>query len=62
VGDAIAWGMFTQAKRCLSAGGRLLVVGNRHLGYPAKLERLFGNATVVDSGPKFMVVEAVKRF
>jgi len=62
VGDAIAWGMFTQAKRCLSAGGRLLVVGNRHLGYPTKLERLFGNATLVDSGPKFMVVEAVKRF
>lgn len=62
VGDAIAWVMFTQAKRCLSAGGRLLVVGNRHLGYPTKLERLFGNATVVENGPKFMVVEAVKRF
>jgi len=56
VGDQIAWRMFEQAKRALKPGGDLLVVGNRHLGYHIKLQRLFGNADVVDSDERFVVL------
>ncbi len=58
VGDAIAWRMLTGAQRVLRPGGEVLVVGNRHLGYHAKLARLFGDATVVASNPKFVVLSA----
>jgi 16S rRNA (guanine1207-N2)-methyltransferase len=60
VGDATAWRMFSEAERILPPGGRLLVVGNRHLAHHAKLARLFGkpNVSVVGSDPKFVVVEA----
>ena len=56
VGDQIAWRMFEQAKRALKPGGDLLVVGNRRLGYHIKLQRLFGNADVVDSDERFVVL------
>ncbi len=59
VGDAIAWRMFTGARRVLRPGGEILVVGNRHLGYHAKIRRLFGNGTVVTSNPKFVVISAI---
>ncbi|RXJ72955.1 50S rRNA methyltransferase [Veronia nyctiphanis] len=58
VTDHIAWQMFCDARRVLSQKGRLLVIGNRHLGYHAKLKRLFGNASVVASNKKFVIVEA----
>ncbi|MCP4291551.1 MAG: methyltransferase [bacterium] len=58
VGDQIAWGMFHQSRRILKPGGRLLIVGNQHLGYHIKLERLFGNCTVVASNKKFVVLQA----
>lgn len=35
VGDAIAWEMFTGARRALRPGGRIVVVGNRHLAHHA---------------------------
>jgi 16S rRNA (guanine1207-N2)-methyltransferase len=57
-GDAIAWSMFTGAKRVLRPGGELWVVGNRHLGYHNKLRRLFGNCETVSSHPKFVVMVA----
>ncbi len=41
--DHIAWQMFCDAKQILNQGGKLLVIGNRHLGYDAKLKRLFGD-------------------
>ncbi|MFE6336854.1 methyltransferase [Streptomyces sp. NPDC057798] len=59
--DATAWRMFTGAQRALGPGGELWVVGNRHLGYHAKLRRLFGNCELVSGDPKFVVLKAVKR-
>ncbi|MEL7439719.1 MAG: methyltransferase, partial [Pseudomonadota bacterium] len=44
--DHIAWQMFCDAKQILNQGGKLLVIGNRHLGYDAKLKRLFGDKNV----------------
>ncbi|QYG95691.1 methyltransferase [Iamia sp. SCSIO 61187] len=60
VGDATAWRMFAQARAVLAPGGELLVVGNRHLAYHAKLKRLFGTAAVevVGSDPGFVVLRA----
>lgn len=59
--DATAWRMFTGAHRVLRPGGELWVVGNRHLGYHAKLRRLFGNSQLVASDPKFVVLKAVRQ-
>jgi 16S rRNA (guanine1207-N2)-methyltransferase len=59
--DATAWHMFTGSRAALRPGGELWVVGNRHLGYHAKLRRLFGNCEVVTSDPKFVILRAVRR-
>lgn len=59
VGDALAWRMFVQARRALRPGGELRLVGNRHLAYHVKLKRIFGNATLVASDRKFVVLSAV---
>jgi 16S rRNA G1207 methylase RsmC len=61
VGDTIAWKMFKQSRTLLNTGGELWIVGNRHLGYHAKLKRLFGNQTLVAGNKKFVVLKAVKR-
>ncbi|MBY5921437.1 methyltransferase [Ferrimonas balearica] len=61
VTDHIAWQMFRDAKRVLKKGGRLRIVGNRHLGYHIKLTRLFGGCTTIASNAKFVVLEAQKR-
>jgi len=61
VGDATAWQMFHDAHAVLRTGGELWVVGNRHLGYHAKLRRIFGRADVVASTPKFVVLRATRR-
>ncbi|MGZ0228488.1 MAG: class I SAM-dependent methyltransferase [Acidimicrobiales bacterium] len=58
--DSVAWQMFNDAKRVLRPGGQLLVVGNRHLGYHAKLKQLFGNLTNVASNKKFVVLSATR--
>lgn len=58
--DSVAWRMFHAARRVLSPGGSLWIVGNRHLGYHTKLRRLFGNGDVVASNPKFVVLRATK--
>jgi 23S rRNA (guanine1835-N2)-methyltransferase len=60
VTDATAWAMFLDARRALRRGGRLWVVGNRHLGYHIKLKRAFGNCTTVAANPKFVVLQAVR--
>lgn len=60
VTDHIAWQMFCDAKKVLSKQGKLIVIGNRHLGYHAKLKRLFGNTRLLASNAKFVIVEAVK--
>jgi len=60
VGDAIAWRMFKDARRVLAPGGELQLVGNRHLGYHAKLKKLFGNCETIASNNKFMILKSVK--
>ncbi|MFF9196253.1 methyltransferase [Streptomyces sp. NPDC014779] len=59
--DRTARRMFADARRALRPGGELWVVGNRHLGYHVTLRRIFGNAELVASDPKFVVLRAVKR-
>lgn len=61
--DHIAWQMFCDSKHVLSKGGKLLVIGNRHLGYDVKLTRLFGRSQVktVASNKKFVILQAIKQ-
>ncbi|CAM3788776.1 methyltransferase [Parendozoicomonas haliclonae] len=61
VGDHIAWRMLQQSHEVLRKGGELRIVGNRHLGYHAKLKRLFGNCQTVASNNKFVVLSAIKK-
>ena len=60
--DHIAWQMFCDAKQILKPDGQLLVIGNRHLGYDGKLNRIFGkrNVSVVASNKKFVILQASK--
>ena len=58
--DHIAWQMFKDAHRALSWGGELYIVGNRHLDYHIKLERLFSNHEIVASNAKFVIIKAKK--
>ena len=60
ISDATAWQMFVESRDALRPGGELWVVGNRHLDYPAKLERLFGNCDTVASNAKMAVLRASK--
>ena len=60
ISDATAWQMFVESRDALQPGGELWVVGNRHLGYHAKLKRLFGNCDIVASNAKFVVLRATK--
>jgi len=59
--DHIAWQMFKDAKSVLQNGGQLFVVGNRHLDYPNKLKKLFGNTTTVATNQKFSILSSTKR-
>jgi 23S rRNA (guanine1835-N2)-methyltransferase len=59
--DHIAWQMFNDAKRSLKEGGILHIVGNRHLNYHIKLDRLFGNCTTVASNGKFVILQSIKK-
>ncbi|WP_462165167.1 methyltransferase [Pseudoalteromonas xiamenensis] len=59
--DHIAWQMFLEAKRTLRVGGELRIIGNRHLGYEEKLNRLFDNCKLLGSNKKFVVLSAQKR-
>lgn len=58
VGDHIALRLFEQASRNLTGTGRVLMVGNRHLGYHRSLRRFFSQVRQVDANPKFVVFEA----
>ncbi|WP_110457798.1 methyltransferase [Shewanella algidipiscicola] len=59
--DHIAWQMFLDAFRRLADGGILHVVGNRHLAYHVKLQRIFKNCTTVASNGKFVILQAKKQ-
>ena len=58
--DQIAWSMFNDAHFCLVDNGELVIVGNHHLNYQDKLERIFGNCEVVSQNKKFVILRAVK--
>jgi 16S rRNA (guanine1207-N2)-methyltransferase len=58
VGDHIALALFAAARRHLRPDGRLLLVGNRHLGYHRSLGRFFPEVRQLDANPKFVVLEA----
>jgi len=60
INDNVAWQMFFEARAALENKGELWVIGNRHLAYHAKLKKLFGNAEVVASNNKFVIVKAIK--
>jgi 16S rRNA (guanine1207-N2)-methyltransferase len=60
VGDFLAWRMFHQAHAALVRGGELWLVGNRHLGYHAKLKRLYRGVEQVAATPKFVILRAIK--
>ena len=54
----IAQRRFKGAKRCLTPEGRLVIVGNRHLGYHKTLQAHFKEVTLTASSPKFVVLTA----
>lgn len=61
VGDDTAWSMFTDAHKVLRPGGSLVVVGNRHLAYHAKLKKIFGAVDTMASNKKFVLLRAHRR-
>lgn len=58
IGDETAWAMFVDAHRVLVDGGLMIVVGNRHLAYHAKLAKIFGGAEVMGANNRFVVHQA----
>lgn len=56
VGDDTAWSMFTDAHKVLRPGGRLVVVGNQHLAYHAKLKKIFGQVETLATNKKFVLL------
>jgi 23S rRNA (guanine1835-N2)-methyltransferase len=58
--DEVAWEMFQQSFTALNPGGELWVVANRHLGYHAKLDRIFPEVGQISAHPKFVVLAARK--
>lgn len=60
VGDHIALRLFSDAARHLAPGGRLLMVGNRHLGYHKTLKRFFRKVEQRAASPRFVVFEAAQ--
>jgi len=59
--DHIAWNMFNDAHFCLAENGELVIVGNRHLDYQDKLDRIFGNCQLVSENKKFLILRAIKK-
>ncbi|WP_404355768.1 methyltransferase [Methylotuvimicrobium sp. KM1] len=59
VGDMIAAKMFRQAREVIKQGGKLLVIGNRHLGYHLELKKLFGNVLVIAANRKFVILQSM---
>lgn len=54
----IARRLVIESRRVLSDGGRLVVVGNRHLDHHTMLHRVFGNHEVLGSDRRFVVVQS----
>ncbi len=60
LGDETAWSMFVDAHKVLRPGGAIIVVGNRHLAYHAKLKKIFGGVENLGSNAKFVVLSSRK--
>ncbi len=60
VSRRVAAHMFAESARVLRPGGRLLVVGNRNLGYHVGLRRSFTDVEVVRSDPRFVALRATR--
>ena len=60
VSRRVAAHMFKESARVLRPGGRLLVVGNRHLGYHVALKGLFSRVTTRAADRRFVVLEATR--
>ncbi|WP_164848352.1 methyltransferase [Halobacteriovorax sp. HLS] len=60
VGDFIAIQMFKESHQALKPGGKLRIIGNRHLGYHVKLNKIFGNYTIVNQNKKFVIIDALR--
>jgi 16S rRNA (guanine1207-N2)-methyltransferase len=58
VGDHIALTLLEQSAAMLAPAGRLLLVGNRHLGYHRTLKQFFSRVHQLASTPKFVVFAA----
>jgi 23S rRNA (guanine1835-N2)-methyltransferase len=58
VGDHIAKRLFKDAQRCLTDNGRIIVVGNRHLGYHKTLTKYFKNVEQIAADSKFVLLAA----
>ncbi|WP_339806661.1 methyltransferase [uncultured Marinobacter sp.] len=58
VGDHIALRLFADVAASLAPGGRMLMVGNRHLGYHQSLQRSFSSVRQLAADPRFVVFEA----
>ncbi len=60
VSDSVAWQMLQQSKKVLTKGGELWLVGNRHLDYHLKLQKIFGNYKLIANNNKFVILKAFK--
>ena len=49
--------MFANSKKALTPGGKIVVVGNRHLNYHQSLKRFFRNTTLLASNKKFVILQ-----
>ncbi len=58
VGDHIALRLFAQAAEHLLPAGKLLMVGNRHLGYHRSLRKIFPYVRQLDADSRFVIFEA----
>ena len=53
--------MFKDSYRVLKTGGSLFIVKNKHLGYQAYLEKLFGECKTIAGNKKYEILKAVKQ-
>ena len=60
IGNQLALSMFNQSFRVLRKGGKLMVIGNRHLGYHLDLKRIFGDYHEIAANKKFVIWQVKK--
>lgn len=60
IGDHIASAMVGQSARALAAGGKLYLIGNRHLNYHTLLDKHFPSTRIHASNSKFVILEAMR--